>query len=198
MFELIKQKNYSLYSSLDPKKRTIFLRETGDNFRAAGRFPTEQTSFALLNLTKFLASPYGQFLTALWRGSESRKNLEVHAKTHYDALRDLVKNGIQVETPNGDLESFTVIVFLVTDLGLLKDILGKCATNGLFGCYWCKKNNLSWTEIKPSQCQSQTVAEFCKNGQQAVKVLGKNPSHSSSDFTAFQQSHYGHYGTTFV
>ena len=87
-----------------------------------------------LNLTKFLDSPYGQFLATLSHGSESRENLEVHVKTHYDALRDLVKNGIQVETPNGDLESFNVVVFLVTDAGLLKDILGKCATNGLFGC----------------------------------------------------------------
>ena len=50
---------------------------------------------------------------------------------------------------------------------------------------------LAGQKLNPASAKSQTVAEFCKNGQQAVKNLGKNSSHSSSGFTAFQQSHYG-------
>ena len=73
-----------LYSLLDKNKRTLFLRETGDNFRASARFPTEQISFSLLNMTDLLSSPYGQFVTSLWRGMEYRENLKNHVTAHYE------------------------------------------------------------------------------------------------------------------
>ena len=49
----------------DPNKRTIFLRETGDNFRGAARYPTEQTLYAILNMKMMLNNPYGQFISTL-------------------------------------------------------------------------------------------------------------------------------------
>ena len=42
LFTFLKEKDPTLYSNLHPAKKTIFLRCTGDNFRAAGKMPTEQ------------------------------------------------------------------------------------------------------------------------------------------------------------
>ena len=70
LYDFLCTQNHSLYKNFSISKRTIFLRETGDNFRGAGKFPTEQTSFSLLNLLPMANNPYGQFLSTLWRGSE--------------------------------------------------------------------------------------------------------------------------------
>lgn len=47
-FNYLKNKDPNLYKNLNPAKRSLFLKETGDNFRAASRYPTEQTSFSLV------------------------------------------------------------------------------------------------------------------------------------------------------
>ena len=41
-FKFLMSKDSQLYSQLDHLRRTVFLRLTGDNFRAAKQFPTEQ------------------------------------------------------------------------------------------------------------------------------------------------------------
>ena len=74
----LKNKNPALYKNFDFEKRTLFLRTTGDNFRACSRYPTEQTSVSLLNISELINCPYGQFITTLWRGSECRETLESH------------------------------------------------------------------------------------------------------------------------
>lgn len=48
LFKYLKGENQSLYGNLDSDLRTIFLRQTGDNFRAAKHFPTEQLFFNVL------------------------------------------------------------------------------------------------------------------------------------------------------
>ena len=121
-FEYLKTKN-ELYKNLDPSKRTIILRQTADNFCATGRHPTEQASFSILNITSLINNPYGQFINCLWRGSETRQNLESHIWMHLRELDMLVSKGIDLEF-NGKIEHFNVIVFLVADLALLEKVLG--------------------------------------------------------------------------
>ena len=58
--QFLKSKNALLFNKFDHKRRTLILRETGDNFRAAGRYPTEQTSFSILNIIDLVGASYGQ------------------------------------------------------------------------------------------------------------------------------------------
>ena len=71
----LKEKNPNLYKGFDAHHRTLLIRDTGDNFRGCSRYPTEQISYSLLNLKALSNCPYGQFLSSLWRGSESREML---------------------------------------------------------------------------------------------------------------------------
>ena len=84
-------------------KRTIFLRVTGDNFRAACKFPT------VLNVEELLHSPYGQFIFSLWRGSENRENLSRHGSKHHQQLEGLLLNDAEFTLPNGERERMNVI-----------------------------------------------------------------------------------------
>ena len=59
VFDILKGKDGILYKNLDSKKRTLFLRETADNFRGSAKQPTEQSSYSILNLTEMVNSPYG-------------------------------------------------------------------------------------------------------------------------------------------
>lgn len=100
-----------MYKNFLPERRTIFLRLTGDNFRAAGKFPTEQTSFALLNMMCLCNNPYGQFISTLWRGSKDRQMLDSHISPHFQEVKDAALNGINIMV-NDKNEYFNVIVFL--------------------------------------------------------------------------------------
>ena len=84
LFSSLKSLNNELYGNLDPNLRTLYLRLTGDNFRGSAKFPTEQISFSILNNVGMLHSPYGQFIASLWRGSESRLNVQIHVSEHYN------------------------------------------------------------------------------------------------------------------
>ena len=147
MFDVLKTKN-NLYRNLDPLKKTIFLRLTGDNFRASCKMPTEQISFTIMNIKDTLHSPYGQFILSIWRGAESRIGIQTHAKKHLIDMENLVVNGIEIEVEEGLLISFNVVVFLCADLAFLKDILGKCASMSMYGCLHCKKMIKDWSETQ--------------------------------------------------
>ena len=71
----------------------------GDNFRSVSRQPPadEQDSFSLLNLVDLVGSPYGQFLNGLWRGKESRANLQAHLKGTYKELDSAVRQGVKLK-----------------------------------------------------------------------------------------------------
>ena len=117
LFKYLKDYDPATYSSLDSTKRTFFLRQTGDNFRAAARMPTEQVSFSVLNDKSVLNSPYGQYINCLWRGPENRDNFLLHVKAYLKDLDSIAKNGV-VLTVNGRREHFNIIVFFVADIGL--------------------------------------------------------------------------------
>ena len=119
--------NNFLYGHLDPSLKTLFIRLTGDNFRASSKYPTEQLSYSFLNNSELLHSPYGQFIASLFRGSESRENLNIHGKAHYAEVKDLLINGYNF---NG--EKFNVVPFLCADLSFVKEILGKCSSMVVF------------------------------------------------------------------
>ena len=75
-------------------------------------------------MQKLVNSPYGQFVSTLWRGSESREMLETHVEAHYEELDACVRNGIKVNI-SGTEEEFNLVCFFVADLCFIKDIIGK-------------------------------------------------------------------------
>lgn len=157
--KFLKSKNADLYINFCLTKRTLIIRDTGDNFRAASRYPTEQTSYSVLNLKDLVSCPYGQFISTLWRGKESRKMLQIHAQKHYNELCDLVKNGINLNI-NGLMEEFNVILIFVADLSFTKEILGKCSSTQTFGCFHCELNIKSWSTTKKIKGNPQSIIYF--------------------------------------
>ena len=197
LFRFLKERNSTLFKSLDPTKRTIFLRQTGDNFRACARLPTEQISFSILNIKTMVNNPYGQFINALWRGSESRNGLEIHIQDVLHELDKIAEEGIQLNV-NGDVEHFNVIVFLVTDIGLLEKLLGKCSSTSMFGCFWCDKKKDDWDKPKRPEGKPQEIDDMLIDGNKALAELGKDPNRKCTKFTKFQQSHKGQYVSLFL
>ena len=191
LFAHLKREDPQLYGKLDQCKRTLFLRETGDNFRAGAHQATEQMSFSILNLTKLINSPYGQFLISIWRGPETRNYIQAHVKRHYDDVISAVHNGLALTLADDTMETFNIIAFLVTDLGHLKESLGKCLCTSMFGCYWCKKNMLDWDNKKPTMSPLQKISDMVEMGKEAERVLGNCPVKSSAAYTKFQQTHFG-------
>ena len=192
LFDKLKEISSDLYGNLDPTRRTLFVRMTGDNFRAACKRPTEQISYSLLNNASMLHSPYGQFISSLWGGSENRKNIESHTHDYHMEMKNLLKYGGQFTLPNGESEIFNVIPIVCADLGFIKDILGKCSTAGLYGCYYCKKSIVDW-DIPNKKADVQTMSQMMFNGKKGVEVLGEHPVHGTKDFTTFQHNHFGQY-----
>jgi len=78
LLHFLKDWDPNTYDNFKVDSRTFFLRQTGDNFRAASRMPTEQISFSILNINEMINNPYGQFVNGIWRGKEYREGLEIH------------------------------------------------------------------------------------------------------------------------
>uniref|UniRef100_A0A7M6DRA3 Uncharacterized protein n=1 Tax=Clytia hemisphaerica TaxID=252671 RepID=A0A7M6DRA3_9CNID len=180
LFKFLTEKDPELYSNLDESKKTVIIRDTGDNFRAAGRFPTEQTSFSLLNLPDLANSPYGQHITTLLRGGESRQTLKIHVGKHYQQLHSLVKEGITLMSPCGNIESFNVIVIFVADLSFVKEVLGRCQCTQTFGCFHCELPIKDWSSVKRKLGSPQSI--------QKMKTRGDN---STSAYKKFTLTNYG-------
>lgn len=188
LFEKLKSLNENLYGHLDCENRTLFLRLTGDNFRAACKQPTEQISYSLLNNHTMLHSPYGQIIDSLWRGSESRLNIEIHTKEHFESVKNLLNQGITI----GE-ETFNVLPILCADLSFVKEIVGKCSSTSLYGCLYCKKKISSWDSKDCTQAERCTMEEMFSAGCSGEALLGRNPDHSSKKFKDFQQNNFGQY-----
>jgi len=155
--------NCSLYEHLDPNLKTLFIRLTGDNFRAACKFPTEQISFSFLHNSEMHHSPYGQFITSLFRGSESRENVETHTKLHYAEVKELLMNRFTLNR-----EKFNVEPFLCADLCIVKEILGKCSCTSLYGCFYSKMKISDWdraTKEKETEEEKENRLEKEKKEQ---------------------------------
>ena len=134
-----------------PNNRTIFLRETGDNFLSSGRQQTEQDSFTLLNLRRLITSPTGQFVNGLWRGPKTRELIERHMRATYASMEESIRNGLTVTLPDGTVETFNVVVFYIADYGHKKEVLGRVSVTGKFGCPHCQKPLLQWGKVTPCQ-----------------------------------------------
>ena len=192
LFKFLKEHDPKTYSSLDDQKRTLFLRQTGDNFRAAARMPTEQVSFSVLNHKEVSNSPYGQYINCLWRGAENRGNFMIHVKPYFQQLDKVAKDGIDLLV-DGEKEHFNVIVFLIADIGLLEKILGKCTSTSMFGCFWCDQPKNDWTKDKAAQGKTQTIPKMLELGKKAANTLGDDPDHKSAKFVNFQHANLGKY-----
>ena len=110
LFTYLKSQDLETYQFLQPSNETIFLRQTGDNFRASARMPTEQISFSILNLKQMVNNPYGQIINVLWRGQECRKGLNIHLKEYLEELHLVSKVGVDLII-NGKLEYFNLVFF---------------------------------------------------------------------------------------
>lgn len=190
LFSFLKKKNSQLYANLDCDKRTIVIRDTGDNFRAACRFPTEQTSYSILNLEEMINNPYGQFVSTLWRGSESRSMLKVHVSDHYNELHELVLNGIDLII-EGAVEHFNIIIFFVADLCFIKDIIGQCQSTSTYGCYHCSQPIHKWMSTKKEISEPKEVATMVRIGNDAIKSLDENIDRTSKKFKDLQLANKG-------
>ena len=139
-----------------------------------------------------LHSPYSQFISSLWRGSESRINVEIHASEHYAEIKNLLLNGIEIQFER-TVENSNVVPVISADLCFVKEVIGKCSSTSLYGCFYCKKHISKWYSDISNKAERQTMTEILSFGEKALQVLGKNPAHDSKAFTEFQQSHYGQY-----
>ena len=126
----------------------------------------------------------------MWRGSESRKNLEYHVKSHYDELSELVKNGIVLNI-DGVQEHFNVLSFLVADLSFVKEVLGKCSCMQTYGCFHCELNIKKWDSVKKVNGTEQSIVKMKARGERAVQVIGVDPDKNSSKYKNFTMSNFG-------
>ena len=85
--------------------------------------PTEQTSVSVMNMTKLINSPYGQFITTLWRGSETREMIVDHVSMHYAEMDHCVRHGITLQIEKKPVH-FNVLCFFIADLCFIKDVVG--------------------------------------------------------------------------
>ena len=108
-------------------------------------------------------------------------------------MKMLMMNGSDFTLPNGETEHFNIIPIMCADLGFVKGILGKCATNGKYGCYYCKKKFSEWDQKISNKAESQTISQMVLYGKKAVEILGDSPDHNTKEFTNFQHNHIGQY-----
>ena len=126
LFLQLQQRRPDVYKNLDTTRRTIFLRQTGDNYRAAlKRQPTQQMSFCILNLQSLVNSPLGQFVVSSWRGGENRSLLRTHMDANFREVEEMAREGITMKVAGAEaVESFNVVVLYVSDFSHSKEVLG--------------------------------------------------------------------------
>ena len=193
LFEQLHTKFPALYGKMlreRPDHRTIFLRETGDNFRGAGRQPTEQDSFTVLNIPRLISSPAGQFVNGIWRGPETRELLDRHMAGTYHQMQEAVLNGVHLTLPDGSTETFNVVVFYVADYGHKHNILGRVQVNASYGCPHCKKPQSQWGIIAPPS-PTLTTQEMQRLGEKGLRTLGPSPDKDSPEYKAFHKDNFG-------
>ena len=146
-----------------------------------------------MNLKTLVNSPHGQFITTLWRGSESRKNLDCHVSIHYKELESLVRNGITLEVDGLD-ESFNIVVFFVAYLSFVKEILGRCSCKHTFGCNHCQLPLSKWNQVKPTSTVQQNISVMKERGERGETKLGRYPNKDGKEYKDFASNNFGQYG----
>ena len=190
LFHQLQEKRPNFYKDLDPKKRTIFIRQTGDNYRSF-RMPTQQMSFSVLNLTKLINSQSGQTVECMWRGQEDRQHILGHCTSTFETLDKFAQSGIVATLHDGSLETFNVVVLYVADLCHMQYVLGRVNTTATYGCWHCKKNSNSWADKKCQPAGRLTMDQMKEFGEKAVKQLGQNPREDQPAFKKFHVQHFG-------
>ena len=143
LFEQLKQIDSHLYSGLNVFRRTIFLRQTGDNYRSF-QLPTQQMLFKIMNMKSLLNSPLGQFIQCLWRGQEKREALVSHCTALFSELESLTRSGVRLTLPCGTMEEFNVAMIYVADLSHMEKVMGRVSCTAKYGCMRCKKPSSAW------------------------------------------------------
>ena len=210
LFAKLKESDSHLFGNLDASKRTIFIRQTGDNYRSF-RLPTQQISFNILNLKTLVNSPLGQFIQLVWRGPESRQSIANHCAGIFSELKDMSQQGVNLTLPDGKDEHFNVVVLYVADLSHMEKVLGRVSCTAKYGCMRCKKPSCEWAAVecetfpdgekgqpisgKSVPAESLSLSTLQLFGQKAERQLGQNPREDSKVYTAFHQNHYGQIAT---
>ncbi len=189
LFKCLAEKDTELYGRHRSECKTLFLRQSGDNYRSF-RLPTQQMSFALLNLQHLASSPYGQMINGIWRGPENRDLLATHCAALYKQLEILVRNGVDL-LHDGQTVHFNVVVFYVADLAHLVYVLGRAGLAAKYGCWRCKKAQTKWADTAGGQVDILTVKEMVTFGAEAMETLGENPHDDNKQYTSFHHTHFG-------
>ena len=71
------------------------------------------------------------------------------------------------------------------------DNIGQCQSTSMYGCYHCQLPADKWANKNLPTFTAKNVSEQKRFGEEAKKVLGDEPNHSSVAFKNFQQKHYG-------
>ena len=116
--------------------------------------------------------------------------VETHVKAHFQEVDKAVQKGIKLSI-QGVETHFNVVVFLVADLCMLKEIIGLCQPKSTYGCYHCKLPMKQWALKDPQVGAPRSVTEMEKVGAKAVEELGEKPDKDSAEFSQFQLSHFG-------
>ena len=135
-----------------------------------------------MNVQSMVNNPYGQSINGLWRGSENRKELEIHIMKYFKELYDVAVNGIDLIV-DGNIEQFNVVFILVTYIGLLEKLLGKCSSTAKYGCFWCDKTKNDWDSLlKINKGKQQMIKDMVIDGNKGIKELRQEPDHKTSTF----------------
>ena len=188
LFHQLQQRRPDLYKNLDTTRRSIFLRQTGDNYRAAlKRQPTQQMSFCTLNLQSLVNSPLGQFVVSSLRGDENRSLLRTHMAANFREVEEMAREGITEVAGAEAVESFNVVLY-VFDFSHSKEVLGRVqvtAEQGYCQCDWPAS-----TRHKPQQTghtsnlgKPRDFKELAYIGRQAEQTLGVDPDKHSREYT---------------
>ena len=205
LFVQLQQRRPDVFANLDETHRTIFLRQTGDNYRAAlKRQPTQQMSFSILNLQSLVNSPHGQFVVSSWRGGESRHLLRNHMSANFSQLEEMAREGITVRVAGADTaEHFNVVVMYVSDFSHTKEVLGRVQVTAEQGCALCDRPASTWQKPQESEDvrslgKPRDFQVLASIGRQAEETIGLDPDKDSAAYRDWHKKHDGQTGPPLV
>ena len=97
-----------------------------------------------------------------------------------------------LKLPDGSEEHFNVVVFYVSDVIHLQEVLGRVSCNARYGCYLCTKENTVWAAKSVTRsADSLSMTYMRQAGSEALAKLGESPKDGSKEYTLFHQAHFG-------
>ena len=101
-----------------------------------------------------------------------------------------MKTGVKLLVGSEE-QQFNVVVFVVADLGFLKDVLGHASSTATFGCLHCDCPQQSWSNSSAPKGNPKTVVGMASRGLKALSELGKHPSKETKEYKNFIRNNYG-------